>query len=135
MILLDTHVLLWLADGDPKLGGKALALIRVSEESLRVSAMSYWECAMLSRKGRLTFSKPVFEWLDEVLGNGGIEAVPVTPVIAADAGSLPDSIHGDPSDRIIMATARALGCPLATADGPILQYAAQGHLQAIDARR
>lgn len=135
MILLDIHVLLWLAGGDSKLGRRALALIAASEESLRISAMSYWECAMLSRKGRLTFSKPVAHWLDEAIRKGGIEVVPVTPAIAADAGSLPDPIHSDPSDRIIMATARMLGCPLATSDGKILDYAESGHIQAIDARR
>jgi PIN domain nuclease of toxin-antitoxin system len=134
VILLDTHALLWLAEDDAKLGRHARIAIQ-AEEARRTSAMTYWEVAMLSRKGRVGVAMPVRRSLDELLDVAGIKAVPVTAAIAADAGALPSPIHGDPADRIIIATARALGCPLVTSDRKILDYAAQGHLQAVDARR
>lgn len=134
MILLDTHVIRWLADGDPRLGPHALERLR-SDGGLRASAISYWEFGMLSGKGKLVFSRPVRQWLDTVLANGGIEAVAVTTAVAADAGTLPDLAHGDPADRILIATARGLGCALATADRRILDYGEAGHVLTIDARR
>jgi PIN domain nuclease of toxin-antitoxin system len=54
---------------------------------------------------------------------------------AVEAGALPDSIRGDPADRIIIATARALTCPIATADRAILAYAKAGLVEALDVRR
>ena len=134
VILLDTHVLRWLADGDQKLGAQALEEIKGDRER-RASVISYWEFGMLSAKGKLAFSQPVRQWLDALLRLTGTESVPVTAAIAANAGTLPGALHGDPADRILIATARAIGCPLATADRKILDYAGKGHVQAIDARR
>ena len=88
---------------------------------------------MLVRKGRVKFEVPIQEWADMILENG-ITLIGVSSEIAVDAGQLPHTIHGDPADRILVATARALRCPLLTADRKILSYAAAGHLQAIDAR-
>ena len=134
MILLDTHVLRWLADGDRRLGAQALEAIKGDRER-RASVISYWEFGMLGAKGKLNFSQPVGQWLDTLLRLTGTEAVPVTAAIAADAGTLPGDLHGDPADRILIATARAIGCSFVTADHKILTYARAGHLQAIDARR
>ena len=69
------------------------------------------------------------------LTQAAIRLEPISPSIAIDAGQLPGGIHGDPADRIIIATSRHLGCPLLTTDRKILAYAAIGHLKAIDARR
>ncbi|WP_375427755.1 type II toxin-antitoxin system VapC family toxin [uncultured Sphingomonas sp.] len=134
MILLDTHVLRWLADGDRRLGIQALEAIKGDREC-RASAISYWELGMLGTKGKLVFSQPVAQWLDALLRHTGMKSVPVTAAIAADAGTLPGTLHGDPADRMLIATARAIGCPLATADRKILDYARAGHVLTIDARR
>lgn len=134
MILLDTHVLRWLAEGDRRLGGRAFDRLRDDGE-LRASAISYWEFGMLSDRGKLVFSRPVRQWLDAILAEGGIEVVPVTTAVAGDAGTLPGLAHGDPADRILIATARSLGCTLATADRRILDYGGTGRVLTIDARR
>lgn len=89
---------------------------------------------MLVHKGRLDVGVSAREWANAVLRTDEVELAELTASIAADAGTLPEGIHGDPADRIIVATARSLGCPLLTKDRKILDYAAAGHLKAIDAR-
>ncbi len=134
MILLDTQTLVWFYEGMSELGERARTFIDGSGER-RCTAISFWELAMLADKGRLNLSLPVERWAARVVGEGRIDVVPVTWELAMDAGRLPGQIHGDPADRLIIATARAHGCPLVTADRKILAYAEQGHVRATDARR
>ncbi|WP_404367323.1 type II toxin-antitoxin system VapC family toxin [Sphingomonas sp. MMS24-J45] len=134
MILLDTQVVVWLAFGIDQLGVAARERI-ASESDRRMSAMVGWELAMLLDKGRLTLGQPLGTWMQNIEAKMELIGVPVTGAIGRDAGGLQGNIHGDPCDRIMIATARALGCPLVTSDRAILRYAANGHLQTIDARR
>jgi PIN domain nuclease of toxin-antitoxin system len=137
MILLDTHALIWLIEGDDQLGDKAVHLIdrERAEDGAMIAAISLWETAMLIDKDRVSLSRSLPQWFDLVLSSPGFHLVPISPLIGADAGTLPGSIHGDPADRLIIATARALGCAVATVDQRILDYAASGQVRAIDARR
>ena len=105
MILVDTHALIWLRTGDDRLG---IAARRTLNDALRdgdlaVSAMTFWEVAMLKAKDRLEFPEDVRLWRREMLGQG-LEEIPVDGGIAARAGML-ENLHGDPADRIIVATA------------------------------
>jgi PIN domain nuclease of toxin-antitoxin system len=133
MILLDTHVLVWVVDDDPRLGGQARAIIDRDGER-RVSTMAAWELVMPAGKQRLRFTMALDAWFPRSMRDLEAHDVPVSREIACAAGTLPAGIHGDRCDRIIVATARHLGCPLVTADGKILAYAAAGHVAAIDAR-
>lgn len=133
MILLDTHVVIWAVIADPHLGERARTVIR-QDRDRRISAMVAWEVAMLVRKRRLTFTMPVEVWLDRAMIVLEAHDIPVSRDIAQEAGGLPDDLHGDPGDRIMIATARQTGATLVTADTKILAYAAAGHLTAIDAR-
>jgi len=137
LILLDTHTLVWSADDKPELGGGSRELIARAQNdgALRVSAITPWEIAMLVGKGRLELSRHLAVWMPGVLSQPGVLVAALTPEIGMDAGLLPPGIHGDPADRIIIATARALRCPVLTADGKILRYAEAGHVRAIDASR
>lgn len=137
MIVLDTHVVVWAMENHRYLGLDAAGVIDEAtfSDGAYVSAITCWEVSMLADKGKLEFRQGVREWVQEVLSKPGLFLAPIEPEIGIDAGQLPGNPHGDPSDRIIMATARALGCPLLTADEAILEYAAAGHLQVIDARR
>jgi PIN domain nuclease of toxin-antitoxin system len=137
LILLDTHALVWSADNKPELGVESRKLIANAQgdSKLYISAITPWEIAMLVSKDRLQLSQHLAIWMPGVMAQPGIVVAPLTLEIGMDAGLLPPGIHGDPADRIIIATARALHCPVLTADGKILRYAAAGHLQAIDARR
>ena len=136
MILLDTQALIWFAEGDDRLGAKARDRIvdATAARDVAVSPISFWEVAMLVRKSRIHLGRSADEWTAQICGNDGPVVTALTPGIATAAGQLPDSIHGDPADRIIIATARSLACPLLTADRKILAYAAAGHVSVIDAR-
>ena len=133
MILLDTHVVVWLLGDDLRLGVKARRIIAEDDERY-VSAMVSWEIAMMVDKGRFAVNQPLGIWLEQSIDSIGAHEMVVTGAMACDAGSLAGDIHGDPCDRLMIATARAMACPLVTADRAILAYAAAGHVQAIDAR-
>lgn len=121
MILLDTHVLLWHERGDRRLGRQARTQIQRSwsENDVAVSAISFWEVGMQVRKDRLGFHLDLDAWRRDLLSLGLVE-VPVDGAIAARAGLLQD-IHGDPADRLIVATALE-GHRLVTADRGILSW-------------
>ena len=127
MILLDTHVLVWLDEGSPRLGRKSREMIDegLNDEELAVSAISFWEVAMLVRKQRLSLLTPVSKWTQDLLHQGLIER-PVNSEIGITAAELPD-YHGDPADRLIMATAISNSATLVTADKNILNW--NGNLQ------
>ena len=136
MILLDTHPLVWFYLGDKKLGAQTRTLIAsaIDQREALVSPISFWEIGMLVSKGRLELGRSAREWAHLVLASGQVRIAEISALTALTAGELPKVIHGDPADRLVIATAVALDCPLITADRKILDYAAAGHLQAIDAR-
>ena len=135
MILLDTHVLVWVGEDPTSLGPKTSSVLDEHQDDQWCSAISFWEVAMLFDKGRMSLSLPLDQWVRSIIVQGQVKVAAVSAGIACSAGVLPGDLHGDPGDRIIIATARALGCPLVTADRKILAYAAAGHVRAIDARR
>jgi PIN domain nuclease of toxin-antitoxin system len=135
VILLDTHILLWMTEDDDRLGRKTRK--RIAEEATAgnviVSAISFWEIGMLMEKGRLALSMALGDFADMLARRREIRIVSIDARVAIGTANLPPGLHGDPGDRMLVATARHLACPLATTDGKILAYAAQGHVQAIDA--
>ena len=131
MILLDTHVLVWLWTGASHLGKSTRRIMDVAlrNQVLAVSAMTFWEVAMLRNKGRLDFTEDVGLWRRELLGQGLAE-IPVDGEIGIRANALP-GFHADPADRIIVSTALE-GHRLLTADAGILRWS--GNLNRLDAR-
>ena len=131
MILLDTHVVVWLRTGDRRLGPHSLQEVETGlrEASAAVSSISFWEAGMRAQKGRLDLGQHLDTWREELLQNGIVE-IPVNGVIAARAALL-TGMHGDPADRIIVATALE-GHRLLTADTRILNW--PGQLNRLDAR-
>jgi len=131
LILLDTHVLIWQELGDLRLGPQARRVIAsaLQEDRAAVSAISFWEVGMRVQKGRVDLLFDLGVWRRDLLERGLIE-LPVDGGIASRAGLLPN-IHGDPADRIIVATALE-GHQLVTADGKILRW--PGPLGRLDAR-
>ena len=131
MILLDTHVSLWLRLGDARLGLVARAEIQRAWESDEVglSAISFWEMAMLRDKGRIRHPEDVSQWRQEQLSQGMIE-ITVDGEIGIRASGLAN-FHADPTDRIIVATALS-GHRLVTADEQILAW--PGNVDRLDAR-
>ena len=132
VISLDTHVLLWMVDGDAPLG--VTTRVAIDEAPEVFSTISAWEIAMLISRSKLALAMTPEALFHHLGGVARVRVLAVGTRIALDAGRMPRFVHGDPGDRIIMASARALDCPLVTADRTILAHAAAGHLRAIDAR-
>ena len=131
MILLDTHVLCWRRFGDARLGRRARAVLECAtqEGDAAVSTITFWEAGMLQEKGRIELPAELAAWRGVLLREGLVE-IPVAGAIAARAGSLHD-IHGDPADRVILATALE-GHQLITADDRLLAW--PGDIARLDAR-
>jgi len=134
VVLLDTCAIIWMVEDAP-LDGMARAAIRraASSHSVLVSPVSAWEIGLLADRASAGFSfrpSPVL-WFKALLAKPGIHLTPLAPDAAVEAAALPGTLHRDPADRLLIATARDLGVPLVTRDARILAYAAQGHLHAI----
>lgn len=133
-LLLDTHAWLWFGLGDAKrIKPAAVARIQRAREAglLAVSVISVWEIGLLDLRRRITLGRPCEEWIAQALALPGLRLVGLDPSVALAANRLPWDCHGDPADRILIATARHLDIPLVTADASIQSYAAQGHLKVI----
>jgi PIN domain nuclease of toxin-antitoxin system len=122
VILLDTHILIWADNGDPKLGIGARALIESAwaENAVAVSAITFWECALLHARDRIQLPTPLDEWRNRLLTAGLIE-LPIDGVSGIASAGL-DGLHKDPADRFIAATALRYGATLITADERLLAW-------------
>ena len=130
MILLDTHIWIWLVNETEDLKKVWQGIIRSQEsDGIGVSVISCWEVAKLVEKGRLQLKLPVDEWIDLSLAYPGVQLLELTPQIAVESTQLPGSFHQDPADQIIVATSRAYNIPLLTADAKIRNYP---HVQLAD---
>jgi PIN domain nuclease of toxin-antitoxin system len=122
VILLDTHTAIWFVTANAALGrqSEALAKQALAEDSLAVSAISFWEIALLTAKGRLNSAETPGEQRSRIL-SGGIVELPLTGDIALISVHL-QNLHGDPADRFIAATAIAHDAILMTADKRLLNW-------------
>ena len=122
MILLDTHVLLWLRLGDARLGGASRRTIEHAWQAgeAAVSAISFWEIAMLQAKRRLTLQQDIGTWRRRLFREG-LKEVPMDGEIGIRAAQLAN-FHQDPADRLIVSTALEGGHRLITADQRILDW-------------
>ncbi len=123
MIVIDTHIWIWRANGSPDLTEQHKTwLEEYEDQGLGVCAISCWEIAKKVEGGKMELTLPVGEWLKLALDLTGIRLLPLTPEIAVESTQLPGTFHKDPADQIIVATARIHECSLLTADGKILEY-------------
>jgi len=129
MLLLDTHVVLWL-DSGMALAEGAIAQIDAAAAASRlfVSPVSAWEIGLLVSKGRVSFDLPAAAWLDRFLALPGLRMAPLTAQIALASSFLPAPFHSDPADRLLVATARQIGCRIVSRDSQIQRYADEGHV-------
>jgi len=118
VILLDTHALVWWAADAARLSARAKRAIGAAEREGHVaaSAISLFEIATAIRRGRLVLEAPPEQWLTDLRLLPELRIEPVSAEIAEIAGSFDEKFSGDPADRIIAATAVALGLQLVTAD-------------------
>ena len=124
LILLDTHVAVWYAAGI-ELKPRIVALIgeAAQQNSVFLSAISAWEIGMLVAKGRLVLAGSAEAYVRDLYSREGVVEEPVTSTIAELSSRLPGDFHGDPADRIIVASAALRSATLVTRDDRILSYA------------
>ncbi len=121
MILLDTHVAILVTTEDPALGKQSRAFIdrARANDRLAISAVSFWELAMLIAKRRLSAITSPSKHRAKILGSD-IHEIPMSGDVGILAAGL--DLHGDPADRLIVATAIAHEATLVTADRAILRW-------------
>lgn len=120
MILVDTHIVVWLAGSESKLSKKAIAAIvdaRQRGEGLAISDITLLELATLASKGRIRLGASVESFLAEV--ERRFVVLPITGRVCVRALGLPATYPKDPADRVIAGTALAEGISLVTAGGEI----------------
>lgn len=120
--ILDTHVLIWWLDGSDRLSRAQREVVATADADspLLVSDISLWEVATLYSLGRIQLALPLREWLEKAVAPPLVRRQGISPAVAAELASLPDSFHRDPADRILIATAKVLGATLLTQDRRIV---------------
>jgi PIN domain nuclease of toxin-antitoxin system len=131
-ILLDTHIAVWLADGNARLKS-ATTLLKNSFDNghLFLSPISAWEIGLLVSKNRLDLGQSPLAWFDEFVQRFSINILEVSPEIAINSSYLPGKFRGDPADRIIIATAIAFKTAILSADKDMISYGNMGFVHVI----
>ena len=124
MIVLDTHVWVWFVSNPELLSKAAKKAIDVSMEqkTIYISSISAWEVALLVAKKRLKLSTDVIDWIGKSERLPFFQFMPVDNSMAVKSVNLPQPLHKDPADRIIIATAITIAAPVVTKDEKLLDY-------------
>lgn len=125
-LLLDTHVILWALLSPEELNESSREFITNAQEQnkLFLSSITLWEIAMLKSKQRINIYEPTRKFLESITNIDGLSIKEISTDVAAESVSL-NKFHGDPADRIIVATALSLGLTLLTRDRAILAWVSE----------
>ena len=132
-LLLDTCATIWIANEEP-ISSQVLGAIRRAREdgeAIYVSPITAWELGLLVARGRMNLLMPPERWFFRLLQAPGLRLADMPPELLIASSFLPGMLPRDPADRILAATAREYGYTLVTRDRPLLDYAEQGHIQAL----
>lgn len=124
-VLLDTHIALWLDNGDERLRPSTIGLIEGCWRdggTILISAVTAWEIAQLVGAGRLRLDQSVEAWIERFVDRPGIKGIPLSHHAASRCYHLDHLEHRDPADRLLIATAIELSCPLMTYDARIVRF-------------
>ena len=120
MILLDTHVWVWLVSDPDRLSSTSLDAID-GAEALAISAVSAWEVGMLIARGRIEVDREPRVWIRQAVATEKLRVIDLDWTVAVTASGL-EGMHRDPADRMIVATALRQRCPLVTKDAKIIDW-------------
>ncbi|MDP1731075.1 MAG: type II toxin-antitoxin system VapC family toxin [Devosia sp.] len=132
-LLLDTCAAIWITENQNLSEAAATAIDDAYRASVPVliSPITAWERGLLVSKGRIASPIPSQQWFERLVTDSGFKIADMTPAMLIDSSFLPGTLHGDPADRIIIATARTLDLTVVTRDRGILEYAEAGHVRAL----
>jgi len=118
VILLDTHVLVWMVSDSSRLSRSAAREMRKAEQNgaLAIASITLWELALLYHHGRLRTSGSIESAIRTIIEKSHVQVLEITAEIAALTTTFPEDYPKDPGDRLIGATARAYGLTLITQD-------------------
>ena len=133
-LLLDTHVWLWLAQGNPVISPASRKNIDKARERehLLISPMSVWEISMLVQRKRVILEMDVSDWIKHWIELPGILIAEFSCEVAMLSNRLPGTIHGDRADRILIASAYQENAVLVTADEKILEFGEEAFISVFD---
>jgi PIN domain nuclease of toxin-antitoxin system len=134
-ILLDTHVWIWYINGSKNINKATHKIITTAlhNNEAYLAAISLWEISMLKKKKRIILEMPCLEWINKSIELTHVRIVSLTPAIAVESAHLPGQFHDDPTDRMIVASARVEGLAVVTRDKQILAYSQHKYLSTIKA--
>ncbi|MBV8197779.1 MAG: type II toxin-antitoxin system VapC family toxin [Candidatus Eremiobacteraeota bacterium] len=122
-ILLDTHAAIWAAGHSLKTDARRVVDDAAGRGELLISPISAWEIGMLTRRGKISLTFALEEYVRVLFSQPGVVVAALTPFVALAAATLAEKAIRDPADRILIATATAYGAQLMTRDKKIHAYA------------
>lgn len=134
-LLLDTHVWFRANVTPDRIRNPTRMAIQAAQNecAIYISVISIWELAMLERDGKIELAGGVEYWTREALAKHGVSLLHYSPAIAIESVYLPLPMHKDPSDRVLVASARVENLTLVTSDKAILQFAKTAGIPALRA--
>lgn len=134
-VLLDTCAMVWWVYGDLSKITQEVLVHAGLADGIFISPISGWEIGLLSnpksRRRKLNLLPDPLTWFGEVMTRPGVKDAGLSGIAAVSASFLPEPLHADPADRLLVARAPELGVPLLTGDRDILAYGEAGHVQAL----
>ncbi|MEO5341167.1 MAG: type II toxin-antitoxin system VapC family toxin [Magnetococcus sp. MYC-9] len=121
LILLDTHIWIWWVKQDRQLAPVVTRRLAETRAGIAISSISTYEAVLQIRRGRVEIDLPLQKWLHTATVEAGVEILALNAEIAAKAADLPLH-HGDPLDRIIIATALHHNAEIVSADSQFPRY-------------
>lgn len=132
-LVLDTHILIWYTEGIHLSPAQVESIEDFrKKDNLYISAISIWEIALLVSKGKIIFSITLTEWIDKLLSLPGLNIIDLSLPILLESCNLPNYLHKDPADRLIIASVRLNNFYLLTIDQNIVEYGKCGYLKMLD---
>ena len=121
--LLDTNIWIWMVESHQSIPLKMMStILKPDNYPFHISAISVWEVAKKVSIEELTLSIPIRDWLVQATRKPFIEIIPLSVDIALESTILPGIFHKDPTDQIIVASARQCNMTLLTSDRRIISY-------------
>jgi len=121
-VILDTCALIWAVAEHERLTPSVKNVLTLTDTEIYISPISCSEVACAVDRGKIKLDRHWRIWFRHYVEKNGWYMYDIDLSIIEEAYSLPGMFHRDPADRIIVATARRLLCPIVTADKKIIEY-------------